>query len=249
MAVYTQKEDYRFHRGITHMKVLRKRKVSLIVSSVAIFAAIHTILGLIPGIWRSQMILIEPLEGVVLGPKGGFLSALIGGLLARFIRPRVPVMYLFGLGEPVGALVAGLTYKGAILPVVSIYTLMLLAYFLHPLGRILPAWCLWDIYIAYAVSLIYLIFSHRLGRRRELRLLIAALLGIEADVLTRIFLLIPVELYRVLGLSERVLTILWIAGAFETPIETAISVFTTLVIGIPLLSILDKIESLEYPLT
>ncbi len=228
---------------------MKHRKISLLISSVAIFAALHTILGLIPGVWRSQIILIEPLEGLVLGPIGGFLSALIGCLLARFIRPRIPVMYLFGFGEPIGAMVAGFVYKGIMLPVALIYTFMLVAYFLHPLGRVLPAWCLWDIYIAYIVLLTYPFFRDKIEEKRGFKLLITALLGLEADVLARVFLLIPVELYQVLGYTESLLVVIWIEGAIRTPIETAIGVFTTLIVGIPLLSILDKIKSLEYPLT
>ncbi|RLE72228.1 MAG: hypothetical protein DRJ37_03315 [Thermoprotei archaeon] len=228
------------------MSTLRRR-ASLLVSLVAIFAALHTILGLVPGIWRRWIIAIEPLEGVILGPIGGFLSALIGSLISNFIRPT---LYFFRLGEPIGALTAGLAYKRKYRVVFAIYTVMLATYFIHPLGRELPAWCLWDIYMAYIFSIAApSILKFFKKREEEMKLFLATLLGLEADVLTRIFFLIPVELYKVLGASKEALVGWWIAGAFETPIETIIGLIVTLAIGIPLLKALDKSHLIEYPVT
>jgi len=225
----------------------RQYRASLLVSLIAIFASLHTILGLVPGIWRRWIIAIEPLEGIILGPIGGFLSALVGSLISNFIRPT---LYFFRLGEPIGALTAGLAYKGKYYIVLAIYTVMLVAYFIHPLGRELPAWCLWDIYIAYAFSTVSpLILKFFEKKEREVKLFLATLLGLEVDVLTRIFFLIPIELYKVLGVSKEALVGWWIVGAFETPVETAIGLFVTLVVGIPLLATLDKSKLVKYPIT
>ena len=222
---------------------------SLLISLVAVFASLHTILGLIPGIWRSWIIALEPLEGIVLGPIGGFLAALIGTLLSRFIRPRVAVMYFFGLGEPLGALTAGLIFKGKHYQVLAIYTIMLAAYFLHPLGRTLPAWCLWDVYAACALIVISLLLWKTVENRKPLKLFLTSFIGIEADVLWRIFLFIPLEFYKALGFSEEALPVIWIAGAFETPVETAISVVVTLTVGLPLLKAIEKSKLINYPVT
>ncbi len=230
-------------------RLLESRK-SVIISLVAIFAALHAVLGMIPGIWRSWMIVIEPLEGVILGPVGGFISALIGGLLARFIRPRTAIMYIFGLGEPIGACIAGLVFKGRYILVVAVYTVMLAAYFIHPVGRSLPAWCLWDVYLAYIAVLSLPIIS-RISKElnKPVRLIMSAFIGSEADVLTRIFLFIPVELYKVMGVPEEALPAIWVAGAFETPIEVVISVLAIVAIGVPLLRTLDKSRIIQYPVT
>jgi len=216
-----------------------------LASLVAVFAALHTVLGLVPGVWRRWIIAVEPLEGVILGPMGGFLAALIGSLISHFMRPT---LYFFRLGEPIGAFVAGLAYKKRYLLVFAVYTVMLVAYFAHPLGRELPAWCLWDIYVAYIVSALSPIFLKKM-RSVKVKLLLAALLGLEVDVLTRIFFLIPLELYRALGASKEALIGWWIAGAFETPIENVIGIAVTLAVGVPLLSALDKSKLIEYPVT
>lgn len=227
-----------------------KRKTSVIVSLVAVFAALHTVLGAMPGIWRSWMILIQPIEGVLLGPYAGFLAALIGSVLSRFVRPRVPIMLVFGLGEPVGAMVAGLAYKSMYSGILLLYAVMLGAYFLHPLGRKLPAWCLWDVYLAFILTVVlFLVRSWARNLDKRARLVIAAILGNEADVLTRIFLFIPLELYKVLGVSEEALPAIWVAGAFETPIELGLTVLAAVVGGIPLLTALDKSRVIEYPVT
>lgn len=227
---------------------------SLIISLVALFASLHALLGSIPGIWRSWIIAIEPLEGIMLGPSGGALAALIGEVLARFIRPRSAIMFIFGLGEPVGALVAGLAYKRRYTPIILAYTSMLAAYFVHPLGRTLPAWCLWDIYLAYGTILILPLALRRAGGRLEkywnpINIFAVAFIGIEADVLTRIFLFIPLELYKVMGVPEGALFPIWVAGAFETPVESLIGSIATVTIGIPLMATISKSRLIEYPLT
>ena len=227
-----------------------KRGKAVIVSIVAVFAALHTLLGIVPGIWRSWMILIQPIEGALLGPYAGFLAALIGSVLSRFIRPRVPIMFIFGLGEPVGAMVAGLAFKSMYSKVLLLYAVMLGAYFLHPLGRELPAWCLWDVYLAFALAaVLFLARGRTRGLDKRARLVVAAILGNEADVLTRIFLFIPFELYKVLGVSEKALPAIWVAGALETPIELGLAVLAAVVGGIPLLMALDKSRIIEYPVT
>jgi len=227
---------------------------SVFVAVTALLGAVHAVLVAIPGIWRSWMILIEPLEGVMLGPTAGFTAALIGSIAGRIIRPRLGLFPLFGIAEPIGALVAGLVFKGKWKIGLAVYVAMLAAYFLHPLGRTLPAWCLWDIYIAFV-----LIFISPTIVRRALQdktnpkklapaLALTSFISVEADVLTRIFLLIPVGLYKLMW-TEEVLPAIWIAGAIKTPIESIISVIVAVIIGVPLLIALVKGKILEWPLT
>jgi len=222
---------------------------SIMLSLIVVFASLHTVLGLIPGIWRSWIIVIEPLEGVILGPIGGFLSALIGSLLSRFIRPRTAIMHFFGIGEPIGAFTSGLVFKGKLKIALIIYTLMLLAYFIHPLGRTLPAWCLWDIYVAYFLITIGAFTGNKISRKTPVKLLFTAIAGIEIDVLWRIFLFIPLEFYKIMGVPEDILPAIWVAGAFETPVESVISIASTVIIGIPLLKAIDKSKLIKYPVT
>ena len=182
------------------MEQVRK---SVFVAVTALFGAVHGALGAIPGIWRSWMIVIEPLEGMVLGPSAGFIAALIGSIIGRIIRPRPGLFPIFGIAEPIGALVAGLVFKGKWKVALAAYVAMLAAYFIHPLGRALPAWCLWDIYIAFVLIFVSPGIVRRAledkasPRKLALALALTSFISVEADVLTRIFLLIPAGLYKV----------------------------------------------------
>jgi len=227
---------------------------SVLICLVALFGAVHGVLVAIPGIWRSWMIIVEPLEGMILGPGAGFTAALIGSVVGRIIRPRPGLFPIFGIAEPIGALVAGLVFKGKWKVGLAVYVAMLAAYFLHPLGRTLPAWCLWDIYIAFILIFVSPIIVRRAledkanPKKLAPALALTSFISVEADVLTRIFLLIPVGLYKLMW-TEEALPAIWIAGAIETPIESIISVIAAVIIGAPLLIALVKGKILEWPLT
>ena len=221
---------------------------SLLAALVALFGALHAVLVAIPGIWRSWMIVILPIEGVLLGPKAGFLAALMGCLIGRLIRPRPGFYVIFGLAEPVGALAAGLAFRKKRGAVLALFSALLAAYFAHPLGRELPAWCLWDIYVALGLVLPACLVSGRVTGRGELRgpdlplaVALSAFVGLEADVLTRIFMLIPMCLYLLL-VPEPVLETLtgwWVLGAFATPLEALIGMAVSAWIGPPILIALE----------
>jgi len=53
------------------------------VALVAALVALHVILRFIPGPWRTMSILMEPLEGIIAGPAGGFVAGLLGSVLGR----------------------------------------------------------------------------------------------------------------------------------------------------------------------
>jgi len=129
--------------ALVGLPMQRAREVALI----AVFGALHTVLSLIPGIWRSLMILILPLEGIILGPARGFSAGFIGFAAGWVLRPRGEPIF-FGLAEPVGALCAGLMMRRKWYHVALIYALMLAAFFLHPITSSLPLWTLWNIYAA-----------------------------------------------------------------------------------------------------
>ena len=228
---------------------------SLLVALISTFAALHAVLAAIPGVWRSLAVVAIPLEGVLLGPKAGFLAALIGAAGGRILRPRAGLDPVFGIAEPVGALVSGLAFKGKQLQVFTVYGALLLAYFLHPVGRRLPAWCLWDIYIAFAAIPLTGPTARRLrqsrGNPKALMpsVVLSSFIGVEADVLVRIFMFIPLGLYSLMGVPEEALPAIWVAGAFETPIESAISVLASTLLLVPLLKVLEDGRIIRWPLT
>jgi hypothetical protein len=222
------------------------------IALTATFAALHTTLSLIPGPvnFRSWIILITPLEGIILGPTMGFSAASMGYLLGWFIRPRAEPI-IFGIGEPIGALTTGLIAQKKWPHALLLYTGMLLAFFAYPLTSTIPLWTLWDIYIAFTSILIFAVISKtQFIRRLPIFLGFAALIGTEADVLTRIFILIPLNGYQWWGIPAQLLPYIFVLGAFQTPIEAVFSVAATIIIGVPLIKTLQKNKPfiLEIPL-
>ena len=225
---------------------------SIKIALTATFAALHTTLSLIPGPagFRSCMILIMPLEGIILGPLMGFSAGFIGYFLGWFIRPRAEPMF-FGLGEPIGALGAGLIAQRKWHYALLLYGAMLLGFFAYPLTSTLPLWTLWDTYIAFACIPTFALLNHRMklttSSTQNLPILLgfAAFIGTEADVLARIFILVPLNGYQWWGIPSSLLPELFILGAFQTPIEAIISIITAIIIGVPLLKVLQKNKMLN----
>lgn len=218
------------------------------IALTAIFAALHTTLSLFPGPvgFRSWIILITPLEGIILGPLLGFSAASIGYLLGWFIHPR-PEPIIFGIGEPIGALTAGLMAQRKWPHALLLYAGMLLAFFAYPLTNTIPLWTLWDVYIAFACIFVFAILSRtQIVQKLPVFLGFAAFIGTEADVLTRIFILIPLSGYQWWGIPAQMLPSIFVLGAFQTPIEAIFSVAAAVIIGVPLLKILQKSKTLNF---
>ncbi|MEM3703024.1 MAG: hypothetical protein QXX79_01175, partial [Candidatus Bathyarchaeia archaeon] len=200
---------------------------------VGVFAALHVVLYFMSfGLWRNWAIYIEPIEGVVLGPFGGFLAAFIGSVVARMVKPID--VWMFGIvAEPLGVLAAGFLARRRWKPVLSIYAVMLIAYFVHPFGTWLPIWTILDILLA--LALIYP--SARLSRNlfgQNIKLLPASLILLSfvatvTDSLTRVFLLIPVGLYNVFGWPPEAVYYIFIEGAIGSYIEDVLVVITSLI--------------------
>jgi len=227
---------------------------SQFLSLVAIFASLNVVcdsfIGIpqfTEGVWYSWIFIIEPLTGIVLGPYAGFLSALIGVMIGHLIYFRGAQEFLFTIGSPVGAMVSGLLFKGRWKTVFLYYTVLFTAYFLTPVSRQLPIWGMWNTYFAYAgLCIIALIMTKKRAGRLQARSLsyilpIYAFIGLEADILFRIFIFIPCQTYRsIYGFTVEALQLIWVAGALITPIQVAISALVTLMVGIPLIKILSK---------
>lgn len=229
---------------------------SLWVALTAVFAALHATLYFFtpPILWRNWAIYIEPIEGIVLGPTAGFFAALFGSIIGRTIKPTDPTMFIFGvIAEPVAVLVCGLLVKGRWQMVLPIYAATLVAYFVHPFGLWFPLWTIADVLIAFA--LIYP--TARIGKwvsqpnvkRLAVSLLLISFIGIATDALMRIFLLVPGGLHTLFTSNPDVVYGIFIAGATDSFIEDALVVAVSLVVGVPLLSALQKIPETKYPLT
>jgi len=219
----------------------------------AVFAALHVILYLPDGPWRSFVIYLIPIEGIVLGPAIGSSAALLGGVTARLIKPDI--LWMFGIiAEPIGVFTAGFLAKGRWMETTAVYGFMLIAYFSHPYGRMLPLWTILDLLIAFILIYPVSKVGKRIwtgdGKSLPAILLLIAFISTVADSMTRVFLLIPGGLYHVFGLSYDTLAYGWfIPGAVGSYIEDLLVAATTLVAGVPLLMALQKILHLHQPLS
>jgi hypothetical protein len=224
---------------------------SLQVSLAAVFAALHVVLYLFSvGLWRNWAIYIEPIEGIVLGPFFGFLSAIIGSSVARTVKPDS--LWLFGIvAEPISVLTAGFLAKAMWKPAFAAYATMLLAYFVHPYGRALPLWTILDILLALALIYPAARLSGNLFRsdikRQAASLALLSFVCIATDSLVRMFLLVPCGLYALFFESYQALYAGFVGAAISSYIEDAIVVFVSLLAGAPAIVILLKTGLLKQP--
>ena len=223
------------------------------IALIAVFASLHAVLFLPEGPWRSFVIYLMPIEGIVLGPVAGFFGALLGSTVARLIKPSM--WWMFGIiAEPLGVLSAGLLAKQRWTELTAIYGVMLAAYFIHPYGTMLPLWTVLDLIIAFLLIYPTSRMGKALwGKQRHLfpaTLLLVAFVSTVADSMTRVFLLVPAGLYQFFGLDYELLANAWfIPGAVASYIEDLMVAVATLLAGIPLLLSLRRILRLEKPLS
>ncbi len=228
---------------------------SLWVALTAVFAALHATLYCVTPefLWRNWAIYLEPLEGIILGPVAGFNAALFGSLLGRTIKPD-PTFFIFGvIAEPVGVLVCGLLAKGKWQVALPVYAAALAAFFAHPLGRWLPLWTVADtvaaLVLIYPVARIGRWVSETNAKKLAASLLLISFIGIATDALVRIFLLVPGGLHMLFAPDPQMVYGIFVAGALDSFIEDALVVTVSFVVGIPLLTALQKIPGFKYPLT
>ncbi len=224
-----------------------------IIAFIGVFASLHVILYFMSfGLWRNCSIYLTPIVGIVLGPWAGLSAALIGSTLARAIKPSD--VWMFGIAaEPLSALAAGFLAKRQWKPVIVVYAVMLVPYFVHPFGRWLPLWTILDLLLAFI--LVYP--AARLSRNlfnEGVKLLPASLVlvsfvAVATDALARVFLLIPVGLYNIITSSPDVVYGIFVVGAIDSYIEDVLVVIATLAVGVPLLLALRKVLHLKQPMS
>ena len=228
---------------------------SQFLALVAVFASINVVFDSLmglpafsSGVWYSWIFIVEPINGIVLGPYAGFLSSLIGVMIGHSIYFRDVYEFLFTFGAPIGAMVSGFLFRGRWKIVLVYYTTLLGIYFITPVAWKLPIWGMWDVYLAYAILLAVPVMMARTSswnpKSKELLYVIAlsALIGLEADILFRIFVFIPGQTYQIFyGLDAKALIPVWVEAAAITPIKVAISILVTTIVGPPLIKVITKL--------
>jgi hypothetical protein len=207
------------------------------IALITIFATLTAILDSIPGIpqlgsgvWYSWVFLIEPIVGFTLGPFNGFLSVLIGVLIGHYIYFRGPYEFIFTLGAPIGAMISGMLFLGNKKFPFLLFSFLLFVYFLAPISYDLPLWGIWDVILAFGLLLTIMFI-----KIERIKLVFSAFIGLESDVLFRIFLFVPLQTYKIFyGFNLELMKWIWIASAFITPIQVGLSLFFT-ILAFPLL--------------
>jgi uncharacterized membrane protein len=217
-------------------------------SLIAVFAALHAVLGFLSlgiGPWRNWAVYLEPFEGIILGPQVGFFAAFIGSSIARTAGQSSD--WMFGvIAEPLSVLMAGLLARARWKPVLAIYAIMLSAYFIDPLGRELPVWTVLDILLA--LFLIYpaaKLSSNLFGkdvRRMPIALALISFAVIATDSLTRVFLLVPSGLYTLFFPDFGTLYIIFVKDAIFSYLEDFIAIVVSFLVGVPLLLAVFKMK-------
>lgn len=226
------------------------------IATIAMFSVISVVLdsvitpGFSAGVWFGWIFIMSPLNGILLGPIDGFITTLLSVLIGHTLVFRESVYeYIFTLGAPIASLITGLIIKQRKNPVTIYFILLLGAYFITPISRELPLWGMWDVYLTLILLLIWT-FSELglklLNTQRNL-LAFATLVGLEADILFRIFILIPCQGYSIFyGLTPEVLVAIWAVPApLITPIKVILSIIFTVLV-VPRLS--EQIKNLEFTL-
>jgi hypothetical protein len=236
-------------------RVLGRRSTSIAI--VAVLAALHIVLSISPGPvgFRRLSIIMEPLEGIIGGPVLGFGAAMVGWVGGRLLRPEgFYIENFFGFAEALGALGAGFMITRRWWAVTTIYGVFLAAFLIHPFAREVPLWTLWDTYLGFLATFPAALIAGRVDLKRpSAKALLPAValttfVAVELDAMTRIFMLADLGLYQLYGLPSNAWSAIFIAGAFQTPIEATYSVLIASIVGVPVLIALKAARILDWPL-
>lgn len=225
-----------------------KKTASIFISLVAVFAAFNIVCDslvvppILPysGVWYSWIFISEPITGIILGPLAGFFSNLVGVMAGHFINFIDVYEFLFTLGAPLGAMISALVFRGKWRIVLAYYLVLLGGFLAAPVSWQLPFWGMWDVYLAFAVLLATAFVATKMkgawDANSKIRLVyilaLSTFIGLEADVLFRIFVFVPCQTYRLFyDYDLSVLQAIWAMGAVETPIKVVLSTIVTVLIG------------------
>jgi hypothetical protein len=222
--------------------------IAIFSALAAVFDAIPIIPGLYSGIWASWIFLFHPIIGVLLGPFYGAITVGFGSILGHFIYYRDPYEFLFMLGAVFGAACTALVYQRRWKPVLLIYVILLTGYFLTPVSWLLPLIGIWDILFGFILVLLFSLLIARNwwpknpAQSQWFRLLFGAVIGLEADILLRVFILVPGQAYWLFyAWTPDFLQILWLTAGIITPTKVLIATLFTVTLGFSLIQLLPRL--------
>jgi len=233
-----------------------KLKDSVLVSLIAVFASFNVICDLLvglplpfSGVWDSAIFISAPITGITLGPLAGFFSSFIGVMTGHFIYFRDVYEFLFTLGAPIGAMISALILRGKWKIALTYYLALLGAFFATPIAWQLPFWGMWDVYLALGCLFAVIVVVKRWKELWNAKsstclfhiLALSTFIGLEADVLFRIFIFVPCQTYHLFyGYDTNALQAIWVLGAIETSTKAALSTIITVIMGLPIITLVRK---------
>jgi hypothetical protein len=189
------------------------------------------------------------------GPLLGFAAATVGWIGGRALRPEgFYIENFFGFAESVGALGAGFLATKRWWIVALGYGGMLVAFLVCPFARQVPLWTLWDTYLGFfaifPAAAVIKRTDFKIPRAKTLVPSIALItfVAVELDAMVRIFMLADLGLYQLYGLPAGAWSVVFIAGAFQTPVEAVFSVLVASAVGVPVLIALKASKILDWPI-
>ncbi|MEM3701069.1 MAG: hypothetical protein QXL57_09450 [Candidatus Bathyarchaeia archaeon] len=238
------------------MEKLRRPTFITLISVCAAFSIICDLLfSPLPysGVWYSWIFISEPITGILLGPSAGFLSTLIGVMIGHLINYIDAYEFLFTIGAPLGSTISAFVFRRKWGIVLTYYLALLGGFFVAPVSWQLPFWGMWDVYLAFATLLFSAVITSKWknlwntkSKKRLIYILaISVFIGLEADVLFRIFIFVPCQTYNLFyGYGVDELQAIWALGAVETPIKVGLSAVITSLVGPPMI---DAVRKLKFP--
>jgi hypothetical protein len=118
---------------------------------------------------------------------------------------------------------------------------------MSPVTWVLSLWGVWDVLVVFALTLsvtVYSIFkksSTGFPSSINSRLVLGTVIGLEADILVRIFIFIPGQFWWFFyGILVEELQLMWLVAGFITPIKVALAAVATMTIGKSMLKYLQE---------
>ena len=98
----------------------------------------------------------------------------------------------------------------------------------------LPLWGMWDGYLAFIILLTLVQL-----KIEKTRIVTSIFIGLEADILFRIFLFAPLQTYQIFyGFTLDTMRLIWVSCALMTPTQVCLSILVTMIIYSPIKKIL-----------
>jgi len=213
-------------------------------ATVTVWAALLAVSSLLPAIpiigtggTMSVSNVLLPLAGIFFGPWAGALAAAIGGFIGQLLAPATAIfgIWSFTIGT-LTALIAGFLADNKRIPAIALAILVIILWFLHPLGRAVPEELIY-MGIGLAATVVASIIgtkfllSKSTAKKGAAVLLIAFAAIVVSALYGNCLALLMYQLPREA----------WIAVLFISPIERLIFAIAAMIIGVPLLIGLPKV--------